>query len=293
MVDFILIALFITFLVFTFLLRNIARSEEGQIRIGASLSPEPNVSAVPIPTPSQLKLLIEIPAAVVISIIIVVISIIIVVISIIIVVILAIVRVLSAFRPMLLHGDLKPQKRETRHSLRTPLPGYTGGCRYDGNGRFPKKVYEGDSRNVTISLRPSFYLPKRDGEPLIVHDTREGKSITLQFLRGTGDKEYLEIELLTAGFSTEGEKKQRRLLNSNALEYQWNCYFPNSGNHALGLAIRLISPPNELQIGFIEHSVRVAKLDHLTKRQVWILASLTGIITGGLAIAETLHGFGL
>jgi hypothetical protein len=165
--------------------------------------------------------------------------------------------------------------------------------KYAGEAVLPRKVYAGDSHSISINLNPAFWIPPTGTEPLRIQDTRSGKSIVVQILRDGSLEQFLEIELLAAGLTVDGGKKQRQPLTSQPLPYCWNCYFPNSGNHRLSLILRLVSSSGTIELGVIPHSIKVVKLDHLTQRQVWIMASLAGIVSGGLAIAEVLHQLGV
>jgi len=170
--------------------------------------------------------------------------------------------------------------------------------RYEGKGRLPRKVYEGDSKNVIFDLNPTLHSLRGMHEPFLffkntISKTEEGLAITVQATHNDNASEYLEFELVAAGFTVEGDKKQKQALGSNNLHYQWNCYFPNSGNHIFFLVVRVIGSQNVIEVGRIEQAVRVVKFDHMTQRQVWIVATSAGVISGGLAIAEILHRLNL
>lgn len=165
--------------------------------------------------------------------------------------------------------------------------------KYQGYGLLPKKIYEGDSRNILFDLQPTLALTSEgDVEPLRIQEAKNGVSMTL-WDTAIGTDAFLEFEIVAAGFVVEGEKKQRQPLALNHLRYQWNCYFPNSGNHSFIIIIRAINSDRPVKIGRIEHLVRVVKLDHLTQRQVWTIATLAGIVSGVVAFAEALHRLGL
>ncbi len=165
--------------------------------------------------------------------------------------------------------------------------------RYVGQAMLPKKVYEEDSHNITVNLKPSFNMPSKDHNKFCVRDNKSGKSFVIQIVKNSRLKQFIEIELLAAGFEIDGEKKQQQSFSMKTLSYCWNCYFPNSGNHTLSLIIRLLSPSKAIEVGAIQHSIKVAKLDNLTKRQVWLIASLAGLVSGGLTIAEVFRRLGL
>jgi hypothetical protein len=164
---------------------------------------------------------------------------------------------------------------------------------YVGEAALPMKVYVGDSHSISINLKPTFGILQTGAEPLRIQDTKSGKLVAVQILRDGSLQQFLEIELLAAGLEVGGEKKQQQTLTSQTLSYRWNCYFPNSGNHTLSLILRLVSPSGTIELGAIQHNIKVVKLDHLTQRQVGLIASLAGIVAGGLAIAEVLHQLGV
>lgn len=164
---------------------------------------------------------------------------------------------------------------------------------YVGEAGLPRKVYEGDSHSISIGLKPSSRAVTTDAQPLDIQDARGDTSIWLRIHRDSRLRQFLEIELLAAGLEIDGERRLRQDLSLPSLSYHWSCYFPNSGNHTLTLILRLVRPSATIELGTIEHKVRVVKLDHLTKRQVWLLAALAGIVSGGLAVAEALSRLGV
>jgi hypothetical protein len=195
-----------------------------------------------------------------------------------------------------MHESIRTIKEEIYEEIykRAPSMGIPKPIDYFARSvRLPEKVYEGDSYEISISLRPNFWVPSTGGELLHIQDDKSDKSIVVQFSKDSSLEQFLEIELLAAGLVIDGEKKQRQFLTSQTLSYHWNCYFPNSGSHTLSLVLRLASQSDTIELGAVQHSVKVFRLDHLTKRQVWLLASLAGIVSGGFAIAETLHQLGV
>lgn len=160
---------------------------------------------------------------------------------------------------------------------------------YAGKARLPRKVYEGDSQNVSLVLKRST-TPGVEGEVLTVEEAEQGKVVTVRIEQGIG--KYLEVELVAAGITVSGERKQKQPLGP-ALSYRWNCYFPNSGTHEMSLVLRLLTDTDAVELGAIDHRVKVTKLGPLTQRQVQTLASVASVISGGLAIAEVLHALGV
>ena len=162
---------------------------------------------------------------------------------------------------------------------------------YAGEAILPKKVYLNDSHSISINLKPIIprFSTLRSEEPLRIQDSKSGKSIILQIQRDSSLEQFLEIQLLAAGLIVDGEKIQRQSLTLPTLSYCWNCYSPNSGDHEISLIIRVVSQPVTIELGAIQHSIKVAQLDHLTQRQVqW-----AGIITGWIGIAVLLQQLGV
>ena len=162
---------------------------------------------------------------------------------------------------------------------------------YTGDVLLPKKIYVNDSHSISINLTPTsptFSTPHSE-EALCIQDSKSGKSIILQIPRDSSLEQILEIQLLAAGLIVDGEKRQHQSLTLSSLSYYWNCYFPNSGDHEISLIIRVVTQFDTIELGTIQHSIKVAQLDHLTQRQLqW-----TGIISGGLGVAVLLQQLGV
>lgn len=160
--------------------------------------------------------------------------------------------------------------------------------KYTGIAALPKKVYVDDSHSISINLKLNISTLSNK-EPLHIQDSKKGKLIVLQFQQDGSSDQVLEIQLLAAGLVIDGEKIQRQSLILPTLSYCWNCYFPNSGDHVISLIMRVVSQSDIIELGSIQHNVKVAKLDHLTQRQV----QLAGIISGGLGIVVLLKQLGV
>lgn len=163
-------------------------------------------------------------------------------------------------------------------------------AKYIGKCRIPSSVYVGDSRNLTIDLHLS--VKPSVGKESSMKFQKEKDGLNLQILCRKDDVDELEFELVAAGFQIEGDKKQKQRLNSNRLQYQWNCFFPNSGQHHFSIVGRLLGQTHKEEIGRIEDVLIVVKVDHMTQRQVWILTTIAGIISGILSVAIALQTLG-
>ena len=186
-------------------------------------------------------------------------------------------------------GFMLPQYKKKYPKCQYEIkPEYQYKIKYEGEATLPKKVYVGNSHSITLNLKPTFSTLYSE-ESFRIQDSESGKFIVLQIQRDSNLETFLEIQLLAAGLVVDGDKMQRQGLTLSPLAYNWNCYFPNSGDHVLSLIIRVGSQSNAIELGTIQHSVKVAQLDHLTQRQV----QMAGIITGGLAIAISLQQLGV
>jgi hypothetical protein len=154
------------------------------------------------------------------------------------------------------------------------------GVEYKGEAILPRKVYVGDSQDISIELIPSVYWSLTHEDTFRLQDKESGKVITLQIRQDVTAEQFLEIELQAGGFTVDGDKKQKYLLNflnSHKLLYRWNCYCPNSGSHWITLTFKVICSSDIVKLGEIKHCIKVVKLDHLTQRQVWMFATLAGV----------------
>ena len=194
-------------------------------------------------------------------------------------------------RKIVIHDIFKIGEQTSARDITQEVTIYRKIIEYTGEAILPKKVYLNDSHNISINLKPiSETFPTLHSEkPLSIQDIKSGKSIILQIQRDSTLEQFLEIQLLAAGLIVDGDKIQRQSLTLPTLSYNWNCYSPNSGDHVINLIIRVVSQPYTIELGTIQHSIKVAQLDHLTQRQVqW-----TGIITGGLGISVLLQQLGV
>jgi len=157
-------------------------------------------------------------------------------------------------------------------------PGYYPKGFYVGHARLPKKVYAGDSRNLSIKLLPSVQTPTGEAS---LEVQQEDKSLALRVQIPQWNKsnspEYLEFEMVAAGFDVQGDLRQRQVLGLHTLNYLWNCYFPNSGEHSYAILAKKINNQDSIEIGNIKHTVRVVKVGNLTQGQVYFLAIIAGV----------------
>jgi hypothetical protein len=164
--------------------------------------------------------------------------------------------------------------------------------KYYGLANIPLKVYQGDSYNIILNLHLGIRTPTSGVEKVNVN--RQGDKINLTVTASGTTKQYLEVEMMAAGFIVAGELKQKQPLFSNSLQYQWNCFFEKSGTHSFALVFRVVENPDFVShVGRVEQTIKVAQIDHLTQRQVLVLATSAGILSGVLTLAEILKNLGI
>lgn len=164
---------------------------------------------------------------------------------------------------------------------------------YRGNATLPKRVYVGDSKNVTVNFNLAFSPTSLRHYASTSADTEIARELLVHVGLPRDEDDSIEIEFLAAGVQVQGDLKQKQRLTSSSLNYQWNCYFPNSGNHNVALILRVLRSSREVQLGRIEHKIKVVRIDHLTQRQVWIFATAAAVVSGILALAEGLRRLGV
>jgi hypothetical protein len=148
---------------------------------------------------------------------------------------------------------------------------------YSGVARLPKKVYEGDSRNITLILNRQSLRANLHYETLVTEDVASGKQVTLDIPEQNNSERFLEVELQAAAFTVDGDRKQKQPLQRERLEYRWNCHFQTTGYHEISLVPKVIDPSGERNFGAIEQTIMVVKLDHLTQRHVRIATIVVGV----------------
>lgn len=158
--------------------------------------------------------------------------------------------------------------------------------RYTGRLVFPRQVYEGNSESISLTFQKGRFQDLPVQEQIALHIPTEG----------TSDGYLLEVELLAAGLTVDGNRLQRQPLGARLLSYRWNCYFPNSGKHIFTLILRVVGPSGTLELETIERLIKVTKFAGLTQQQVGIAAAAAGtagFILTLVSIFSMLHIFGL
>lgn len=157
--------------------------------------------------------------------------------------------------------------------------------RLEGMLRLPKQVYEGDSFIISMTLDPVAHTNKKSDEPSIIIRTREDGVMSVAATWPSDIKSgILHVKLVCAGIEIVPARPEEQRLNLERLVYRWSCACPNSGEHELSLEFSFNESFAFLSKQF-DHRVRVVRVDHLTKRQVWVLAALGGVVSFLLSVA--------
>jgi hypothetical protein len=181
--------------------------------------------------------------------------------------------------------------RSGSSGLGGPVGGnWTYSISYHGEAQVPVKVYQNDSKPITILLRPAA-ISGTSVEPTLA----SGGDSLFEFhtTRDLRRDEFLEVELLASGAVVDGESKQREMLDFRPLSFRWSCYFPNSGRHHVGFTFRLINESGTSVVGDVIREVLVVRIDHLTQRQVLLLAASGGIVSAAYTVFQILAAFGI
>jgi hypothetical protein len=147
-------------------------------------------------------------------------------------------------------------------------------------GKIPTKLYEGDSAQMVLKF--PWNKPFNKGE-------RQFFSVEYFFNHHKSDAPSLEIEVQAAGLEVKGEPVQRYSLLSLPVVYTWNIAAKNSGEYEMGIVMRFYGHPgNPPTMTVSTHKIKIAKIDSLTKRQLWLVTGLFGMITAILGVIQTL-----
>jgi hypothetical protein len=162
---------------------------------------------------------------------------------------------------------------------------------YVGQGWLPKKIYEGDSKNISFTFSQKPYCRVAQIRSRSKYD--EMKDIDVPIEISPKRNVLLEMKMLAAAVDISGEPIQQVKLSNGSIHFQWNCHFKNSGIHQMAFLLRCIVDSQEVFTDRFEHTVKVVRLDHLTQRQVWAFATFAGLLSGAIGLAEIINRIGL
>lgn len=162
-----------------------------------------------------------------------------------------------------------------------------------GKAKIPVKVYENRGEHISIVLNKTSENESRSLQSFKYENNKEGKSITAQIEDDGIDSNKLKIEVQAACIEVKGESTQFQPLSSSTLSYHWNFGFPTSGNYTINFIFSNITPSGTTEIGTMEHGIKVVRLDHLTARQILILATLATALSGMVTFAVAMNKLGI
>jgi hypothetical protein len=90
--------------------------------------------------------------------------------------------------------------------------------RYSGTASLPKEVYQDTSQNISLILDRQSLIQGLHCETFTLEDGVAGEQVTLDIQEKDDREQFLEVQLLAAGFSTKGEEKQRQWERQNSEE---------------------------------------------------------------------------
>ena len=169
-----------------------------------------------------------------------------------------------------------------RHSFDLSVPRV---LKFEGSVCIPRRVYEGDSHVFSLELVPhvSYHFDKN---PTVELDNDKDKlSLTISWHKECS----LKVSLVSPAMAVKNIEKEQQSLGIKSLSFGWHCYFPNSGDHIVVIAVDLYGKPGEEsfhQKHRVERRIKVVRIDHLTKRQVWVLASIGSLAALALTAAK-------
>ena len=157
--------------------------------------------------------------------------------------------------------------------------------KFEGSVCIPRRVYEGDSHVFSLEFVPhvSYHFDKN---PTVELDNDKDKlSLTISWHKECS----LKVSLVSPAMVVKNIEKEQQSLGIKSLSFGWHCYFPNSGDHIVVIAVDLYGKPGEESFHKkhrVERRIKVVRIDHLTKRQVWVLASIGSLAALALTAAK-------
>ena len=159
-----------------------------------------------------------------------------------------------------------------------------------GSVVLPKRVYENDSLDVRMKLDISFAT---DSTVLVTSEHDQSSRAVLRILIEDVDRpKTISAELIATGFEVKAEGRRIERLRLTQYEFAWNCKFITSGYHQYVFRVVIEdkasgdSEFNVQQVIKLVRGVKVVKLDHLTSRQVWVLATACAVFSVVVSIVK-------
>lgn len=164
-----------------------------------------------------------------------------------------------------------------------------------GSMKLPKRAYVGDSCIIELFLYPEYKFGRTSKPELKLKRNKDGNvGISLNW---DNISRYLHIRLIGIGVDVTPIENEIQVLKHGVSYFSWGCEFAKSGIHSIALRCSLttiyeISGADD-NPSAINHTIKVVQFDHLTLRQVKILAAIGGIISILLSLALGLKQLGI
>lgn len=185
-------------------------------------------------------------------------------------------------REIIAKSDLPPDSGDTRASAFSPQ---NREREYDGKLTLPQKVYEGTSKTVSVIISPGLWSRASSGERLVAINEGGTTRFVARVPAGPAGSNSFEVELLAAGITVAGAKKQTKPIGDEVIAFHWNCAFPTIGNYEVTIIVRLITGGHSVELGApITHNLRVGKVFGLPKQIIAALSVVFSIAASGIGV---------
>lgn len=186
-------------------------------------------------------------------------------------------------------------EREEREFARMPhaaSPHYVppvGAVHLIGTMKLPKRIYANDACVIELSFIPELtYFNNVSPKLSVVHRKDDGG--VLICADWNSQRKHLEVKLIGVGINVTPLDPE--IQSGDSVYFSWGCAFPNSGLQTLVFQINLHLHLQSYNTRLI-HTVKVVQLDHLTSRQIRVLASITAILGVISTTLGILKAFGI
>src|SRR5690348_5067065 len=111
---------------------------------------------------------------------------------------------------------------------------------YRGKVVLPKKIYQDDSRAISLTLHRDAEREQVYREMRPVRKDEASQDVTVQISSVGGGEQFLEVALEAVYLKIKkGEGQQKLSCTLATLPYTWLCGFEKSGNHTLLLRLKV------------------------------------------------------
>ena len=155
-----------------------------------------------------------------------------------------------------------------------------------GSMKLPTRVYVNSSCIVELSLYPE-HTGHEHAEPRFSLEQRGDETVIVS----VWNEEWRDLEIRLVGIGIDIVPIDSEVQSGSAMHFSWGCTFRHSGIQTLALRTRVRFHMGWNSYG-LNHTVRVVQLDHLTTRQIRILAGVLGFISTAIGVAVGLDSLG-